>query len=160
PDGSRIDFVVDAPLNRTNAISVSANVQKIDLPFVVRAVDPDFYQGLTPMAGIINGNLALSGLPGSNVEVLGKQFPIGGIHGKLNLTTTGLVVNGEPVERAGGVVTLDDRLLSFNDFVVRYRAGEFNVNGSVNTDTLNYDINARVNNLSLDYFKELRERDG
>jgi len=160
PDGSRVDFTVDAPLNRTNAISVTANVQKLDLPFIVRVIDPDTFQDFSPLGGTLNGNLTLAGLPGSNVTLFGRQFPLGGIHGKMDLTTAGLVIAGEPVERAGGSVTLDDRLLSFNNFSVKYRAGQFDVNGNVNTDTTDYSFTGKVSNLSLDYFKEIREKDG
>ena len=160
PDGSRIDFTVDAPLKKTNAATITANIQRIDLPFIAKAVDPDLSENLSPLAGTLNGSLTLSGLPGSAVNVLGKELPVGGIHGKLNLNTAGLIVKGEPVERAGGSIGLDDRLLTFNDFALRYRAGQFDINGSVNTDSLNYDITAKVTNLSLDYFKEVSEKSG
>ncbi|HZS48114.1 MAG TPA: translocation/assembly module TamB domain-containing protein [Blastocatellia bacterium] len=159
-DGSRIDFTVDAPFHRKNAITISANIKNIDLPFVAKSVDPDLSDSLSPLSGKINGNLSLNGLPGTDVPIVGRPLPIGGIHGNLNLAINGLVIKDEPVNRAEGTISLDDRLLSLKGLSVAFRGGQFNVDGSLNIESLNYDVSAKVDNLSLDYFKERSEQSG
>jgi translocation and assembly module TamB len=155
PDGSRVDFTVNAPLVGENNIAVNATVQDFDLAALVRAADPRFNEFVS--SGAITGTIDLTGLPGprtidgtANVVLSAAEFTV-------PAEEEGKDPKRISVPEFKGEVTFSDSILNVKDLTMQVGETQLAGQGWFNLDTYAYSMNAEGKNLDLAQLSEAAE---
>ncbi|MCI0491027.1 MAG: translocation/assembly module TamB domain-containing protein [Blastocatellia bacterium] len=147
PDGSRAEFLLNAPIGEENAISLRADVKDFDLAAAVRLGVPSL--GDLIGEGRINGTVDLRGLPGprtiegtANVTLSGGEF-------NLPSTDESEETRKVSVPEFAGQVTIANSIVTARDIRLLVADSTITGQGTYNLDTYEYSLDAEGKNIDL-----------
>ncbi|MBC7909111.1 MAG: translocation/assembly module TamB domain-containing protein, partial [Pyrinomonadaceae bacterium] len=145
PDGGGIQFALNAPRTGENNISLEATLDQVNAGNLIAAlplIKPETRQSLSSLRSDLSGRVNLTGLPDA-------------MNGNADLRFGQGSISGEPFESILARATFNGSIVNLESVDARFNAGRVTANGTLDTKTLAFNLDAKGENIQLERLRTL-----
>ncbi len=145
PDGGGIQFALNAPRAGENNISLEATLDGVNAGNLIAAlplIKTETRQSLSSLRSDLSGRVNVTGLPDA-------------MNGNADLRFGQGSISGEPFESILARATFNGSLINLESVDARFNAGRVTANGTLDTKTLAFNLDAKGENIQLERLRTL-----